>query len=36
LDFSAHHHEAPLGYPFPKFKVEFSDTVARYRWLATQ
>ena len=29
LDFFAHHHKAPLGFPVPKFKVEFSNTVAR-------
>jgi len=27
LEFFAHHHKAPLGFPVPKFKVKFSDAV---------
>jgi hypothetical protein len=27
LDFFARHGKAPLGFPVPKFKVEFSDAV---------
>jgi hypothetical protein len=27
LDFFAHHNKAPLAFPVPKFKIEFSDAV---------